>query len=227
MSAFSGVTLYFNKKDMSLPEAARQFHYSQANVLILECKEDELKTQFPQVYENLKSCNHHRDGRTPFVYGQDLVASWLFEDDFLAAINKSSVFHVSLDGADRNREILPNVRTSAASDYKIILPSGKERKLELMCDYTGFWAKTGRLHLRDAKYENMVSSKSLFVAVSVTTTETKFTLYDFSQEIPSTFIRSHRPYGGKPAREISIRASDMKPYTPETLISEIESVLGA
>ena len=225
MSAFSGVTLYFNKNGKSLPEAAKQFHYSQANVLILEGKENELKTQFPQIYSNLRSCGHHADRRTPLEYGRDLVASWLFEDDFLAAINTSPNVRVALDGADRNREILPNIRTSAGSDYKIILPSGVERKLELMCDYSGFWTKTGRLHLRDAKYENMVRSNSLFVAVSVTTAE--FTLYDFSREVPSVFIRSHRPFGGKPAHEISIRARDMKPYTPENLISEIESVLGA
>ncbi len=165
MGAFDGVKKCFNK---SLPEVAKQFHYSEANILILEGDEKGLQSKCPEIYNNLMSCRHHADRRTPIAYGQDLVASWLFEDTFLAALESSDQFRIELDGADRNRVVLSNVRTSAASDYKITGNNGVQRTLELMCDYTGFWARTGKLHLRDEKYTKMKNSQSIFIAVSVT-----------------------------------------------------------
>lgn len=222
MSAYSGVQDCFNRP---LADVARSLGYSEANIVILEGDEIKFRTAFPDVYNNLLSCRHHADARTPFQYGQDLVASWLFEDTFLAALKKAPSFHVELDGADKRREILPSVRTSAASDYCVSTHDGNTRKLELMCDYTGFWARTGKLHLRDDKYKKMQASGSLFVAVSVTSKE--FAIYDFLSNVSATYIPSHRLYGGKPAYELSINTEQMVPYTSEKLINEIAKALGA
>jgi hypothetical protein len=48
--------------------------------------------------------------------------------------------------------ILPNQGTSTSSDYIITSPSGNQVKMELINDYTGFWARNHTLHLRDNKY---------------------------------------------------------------------------
>ena len=221
MSAFNGVQYCFNRP---LADVARSLHYSEANIAILEGNENALKNKFPEVYSNLLSCKHHADARTPFQYGQDLVASWLFEDTFLLALEQSESFSISLDGADKGRAILPSAKTSAASDYKITTASGIVRNLELMCDYTGFWARTGKLHLRDEKFTKMQATKSIFIAVSVTTKE--FAVYDFSAPIQARYIASHRLYGGKPAYELDISSNMMKSYTSINLTQAIENTVG-
>ena len=221
MGAYSGVQLCFKKP---LAEVAKSLHYEESNIVILEGDETRLREEFPEVYKNLLSCKHHADARTPFQYGQDLVASWLFEDTFLLAFTKTDKLTINLDGADKKRVILSSVRTSAASDYLVSTGYGNSRKLELMCDYTGFWARTGKLHLRDEKYSKMKKSQSLFIAVSVTKKE--FAIFDFASPIPAKYLPRHFLYGGKPAYELNISSSLMIPYTSDNLIAEIEKALG-
>lgn len=219
MGAFVGVQSCFNKP---LIDIAISLGYDEDNILILEGNERGLRTQHLQTYQNLLSCSHHADRRTPIEYGQDLVASWIFEDTFLMALKRSSKFIIDLDGADRNRKILSNVQTSSSSDYLIRSQGGIPRKLELMSDYTGYWARTGKLHLRDAKYQGLQNSQSLFIAVSTVTKD--FALYDFGEMISAKYIPSHRPYGYKPAYELAISHDMMIPYTSNNLVQRIEAV---
>lgn len=220
MGAFEGVSKYFNKP---LVRVAEIFNYDDDNIVILEGDYEKLRVQFPDTYNNLVSCRHHADRRTPLEYGQDLVASWLFEDSFLESLRRSNSFEIELDGADKNRKILSNTKTSAASDYIIKTSSGERIKVELMCDYTGFWSRTNKLHLRDAKYIQLKKSKSLFIAVSPTTNE--FSLFDFSNDIQAKYIESHRPYGGKPAYELSISSNEMYELKTDVIIDVIETTI--
>ena len=176
MGAFTGAQTFFN---CPLVEVARRLGYSQDNVLILQGDLQALQNSFPETYRNIMSCRHHRDNRTPLEYAQDLVASWLVEDSFLEILNSNGL-RATLDGADRNRKILANVKTSASSDFTVSY-NGNSRKLELMNDYTGYWSRKGQLDLRDSKYQSLTAEQSLFLAVSTTTRE--FALYDFSEEI--------------------------------------------
>ena len=221
MGAFSGVKSCFNKP---LAEVAQSLHYDESNIVILEGDEIRLREEFPQVYNDLLSCRHHADGRTPLQYGQDLVASWLFEDMFLWAFKKTEKLTIKLDGADKKRIILPSAKTSAASDYLVSTAHGSSRKLELMCDYKDFWSNNGKLHLRDEKYTKMKASQSILIAVSVTLK--KFAIFDFARSIPAKFLTSHRPYGGKPVYEMDINPESMIAYTSNNLINEIEKAMG-
>ena len=74
-----------------------------------------------------------------------------------------------------------------------------------MNDYTGFWARSHKMHLWDNKYLKMQREKSLFLAVSMATRE--FALLDFTEEIPARLIPHHIPYGNKPAYELSLPSS--------------------
>ena len=92
-----------------------------------------------------------------------------------------------------------------------------------MNDYTGYWARTGSLDLRDSKYQSLTTEQSLFLAVSITTKE--FALYDFSEEIPARFIPSHYPYGGKPAYQISINSDMMEEATSHNITEAVKFCL--
>lgn len=215
MGAFEGVSKFFGQ---DLAVIAKKLNYSQANILVLEGKEYELKERYPQIYENIYSCGHHADHRTPMEYAKDLVASWIYEDFIIEELKDNGKFEVELDGADKNREILPNVKTSTNSDY--LISNGKIKlKLELMTDYKGYWDKTSKLDLRDFKYKKMRDSKSLLLAVSVASAS--FYIYDFRNTISATYISAHIPYGLKPAYQLNIPVSKMIKYSKNNLISEL------
>ncbi|MBQ6895088.1 MAG: hypothetical protein IJN40_06315 [Clostridia bacterium] len=215
MGAFSGAQYFFRHP---LVEVAQRLGYAQDNLLILQGDIQTLQNQFPETYRNIMSCRHHRDNRTPLEYAQDLVASWLVEDSFLDVLNSNGL-HAKLGGADRNRRILANVRTSASSDFTVYY-NGNSRRLELMNDYKGYWEQNGLLHLRDSKYKSLTAEQSLFLALSFTTRE--FQLFDFSESTPARFIPSHFPYGGKPAYEINITKNMMQVATPFNITEAIK-----
>lgn len=215
MGAFTGSQSFFK---YPLVEVARRLGYDQDNLLILQGDIDTLSNMYPETYRNILSCQHHRDNRTPLAYAQDLVASWLVEDSFLEVLNSNGLY-AELDGADQNRKILATAKTSASSDF-IVSYNGNSRKLELMNDYTGYWARTGLLDLRDSKYQRLSAEQSLFLAVSTTTKD--FALFDFSEEIRAHYIPSHRPYGGKPAYELSITNDMMFQTTPYNITAAIK-----
>ena len=89
-----------------------------------------------------------------------------------------------------------------------------------MNDYTGYWARTGLLDLRDSKYQRLSAEQSLFLAVSTTTKE--FALFDFGEAVSACDIHSHPPYGGKPAYEIKITKKMMLEATPYNLTEAIK-----
>lgn len=204
-----------------LVEKARAYNYPDSSVCVLNGDELELQTKYPNTYRNLLSCRHNRDSRTPFEYGQDLVASWLFED-FLVENLMNSSLDISGAGADKDREILPHTKVASSSDC-IVSSNGKQRLLELMCDYTGYWTETGKMELRDAKFKRMQDSKSLFLGVS--TTNNKYILLDMSGEFEAKFIPAYFLYGYKPAYSIKLPNSSMKDLDFAQLASDIKKIL--
>ncbi len=215
MGAFANLGSFFGE---NLVTIAKKCGYHQSNILILESKIEQLQNEYPNVYKALNSCTHHRDSRTPLQYAQDLVASWLFEDYILQLCSENGL-DIEGDGADKNREILSSAKVSASSDSLVTL-NGKSRPMEIMTDYGGYWSRTGLLDLRDSKYMKLENSRSLFLGFS--TKDNKYLLIDFSEPVPSKYIRSHFPYGGKPAYQISCKGLLQK-FDINKVISEIKS----
>lgn len=218
MGAYSGVSQFFGRP---LDQIATELGYAMDNILILKGDLQSLKEDYPATYNNMMTCLHHADRRTPLEYAQDLVASWLIEDYFLTALS-SDQYSISLDGADRNRKILSSARTSASSDFLVSM-NGYNLKLELMNDYTGFWRKNQVLHLRDAKYRQLRRAGSLFIAIAVPSGE--FAIYDFRKDIPARYIASHLLYGGKPAYELSIPRSSLIPIQEKNMEQAIVAAI--
>lgn len=214
MGAYDGVRKFFGRP---LDDVAAELGYDEDNILILQGKEPELQTRYPQTYENICSCKHQRDCRAPMEYAQDLVASWLMEDYYLECL-RSRDYTLRRSGADRERKILPRAKVSASSDF-LVEAEGHSIRLELMNDYTGFWEKQHVLHLRDDKYERLEESGSLFIAIAVPSG--KFAIYDFREEIEATYIPKHFLYGGKPAYELPIPAEMLCPIEGDNMAQAI------
>lgn len=221
MGAYEGLNSFFNG---SLCDYAVQYGYDDSNILILEGNLTELQQNHLQIYENLLSCGHHSDSRTPIKYGQDLVASWVFEDFFLNEM-QSAGLNISLSGADRNRTILPNQRTSTSSDYIITAPSDNQILMELVNDYTGFWAKNQKLHLRDNKYSQLQRNNCLLLAIALSPQTQKYAIFDFREVIPAHLIPKHRPFGYKPAYELQIPSDMLHDFSITNVKNHISSII--
>lgn len=218
MGAFSQLSAYYSE---GLVRKAKELNYSDSNLLILIGDEQALKTKYPDVYDNLLSCGHNKEGRTYMEYARDLVASWIFEDDLMAQLRMGGLI-IEGAGADKKREILASNKVSASSDCVV---SWKEKSilLEIMSDYKGYWTRYGQMDLRDDKYTKLEKSLSLFLGIS--TKDQKFIFLDFGTDIKATYIPSHRPYGGKPAYQIKFDRSSLLPFNVGQLVELIKSAI--
>lgn len=218
MGSFKYLNKFYHN---NLVEKAIELGYREDNLLILKGDKKSLLEKWPQTYNNLKTCSHHKDERSFLEYGQDLVASWVFEDDFLKMMKEQGLI-IKSSGSDKERVILSNKNVSSSSDFHVLL-DGNIVSLELMSDYTGYWSKEGQVDLRDSKFNKMKKEKSLFVGLSLT--DDLFIIKDFSKDIEFTYIRNHRPYGFKPAYRFSIDKSNLIPFTFKKLSEMIKKYI--
>lgn len=144
--------------DDTMINIAKKMGYKEENIIILENNETKLLQKFPDVYQNLLTCNHNRDNRSIMEYAQDLVCSWVFEDYLIYNLKLFGI-DIKLSGNDRNREILKNKSVSSNPDY-LITYNRKTAFIELANDYTGYWRRAGKCDLRDDKFNHIKSKIS-------------------------------------------------------------------
>ena len=130
---------------------AREVNYSKENYLILARRNKQLQKEFPQIWENIQGCAYCADGRAPIEYARDLVASWLVEDYFLHLLTEAG-YEAAAAGADKKRTILQYCQTGAECDFQIRL-GGQVFHVEFLCDYTGYWCRTG--HVDPVSYTHL------------------------------------------------------------------------
>ena len=125
-------------------------------------------------------------------------------------------------GADKNREILPNTKVSSSSDCTVSY-QGRQRGLEIMNDYTGWWKKTHHIDLRDQKYNKIVRTNAIFLGVS--NSDNSYVLIDDMASFPSKFIQAHAPYGFKPAYQLTITDANLCPLDFKALATQIKGLI--
>jgi hypothetical protein len=217
VGSFYGLSKYFH---YGIIDKAKELGYDESNILLLSGEETLLKKRYPKVYNRLLSCVHQRDSRTPFEYGRDLVASWVFEDCVIQSLQDSGL-DVKHNGADKNRKILQDEQVMSDSDAVIHI-NGKDIPIEIMCDYTGFWSHHGIIDLRDNKYQKLKKTNSLFLGFS--TTDDILITIDFSKEIKVNYIQSHKPYGGKSCRSVILQPEYVRTFTKQAVVDSVKEM---
>lgn len=204
MGAYSYLTRLCERHGQTVVELAQILNYPISTILLLEGDINGLKCMCPEIYDNLVSCVHQRDNRTTKEYGMDMVASWLIEDCVRIRLQQAGCT-ITSNGADSNRVLLSRDDISAAADFTVTLNSGTKRPMELVCDYTGFWMRSGKLHLRDDKYSDLVHNKTILLGIDII--NQKFFLIDFAKDrknLQMKKIQNH-PVWSKPAIEIELK----------------------
>lgn len=161
MSIFREIQQLFSKP---LQEIAKVLGYPDSTICVLSGSKVAVKTKYPAIYNNIQSCRHNRDARTPMQYAMDLAASWVMEDYIIEQLKNNGLI-VLKAGEDKERIILPDKNVSSNSDC-LVEYDGKSRHLELMNDYKGYWNRYQKMDLRDDKFLKLQNEKSLFLGVS-------------------------------------------------------------
>lgn len=203
MGAYSFLTNICDAAGKTPLHMAEAFGYPEPTQLVLAGKLEVLREKYPEEYRALVSCRGQRDNRSVEQYGQDLAASWIFEDCIFNRLNHTG-YEVRRNGADAGREFLDAGRVRYESDFVIEDGRGERRKLELVCSYTGYWEETGRLHLRMDKYNQLVNERVMLLGIDAKAK--RFFLIDFGSVFqPSAIYVPHHTPWDKPAYEITLR----------------------
>ena len=217
MGAYTNAPLLL---DRPVLEAAQEYGYSEPNLLLLSGEDEELLLNFPAIYEDIQSCAHNADARSPMDYARDLVASWVVEDWFLRLLGETGC-KASAVGSDRCRNILPGGVISSTSDFQVRY-QGQELRVELLCDYTGFWRRHGKIDLRDAKYQHLRRERALVFGADALWQ--RAILLDMGEEIPGIVqVGSYKPYGGKPAVRVPCRDEEFFPLEASRLAERLHA----
>lgn len=211
--------------DESMVNIARQMGYSEDNILILENNINKLMVDYPDVYDNLKSCRHNRDSRTEIEYAQDLVCSWIFEDYLLLNLRLNGL-DVELSGADCERKILRSSSVSSKSDI-VVKENNKKIYIELVNDYKGYWLKNNKVDLRDDKYLHVKNlslgdNKSLLLGIDFC--NKKFFLFDIDNNQDVRYEAFHYAYR-KPAYSINLKNTIYHDFSFKEICNEVKRYL--
>ena len=190
---------------MSVADVARQFGYGNSAVALVDKNRTvPYSKQYPKEYANLASCKHQRDSRTEDEYGMDIVATWTVENFIVLRLEEAGC-KVTLSGADCCREILPCGRVEGTADMTVSYGKYGPRKVELVCDGTEFWARTGKMHLRDEKFNHLVKENAILLGIDMM--NRKFYMFDASALSGNDAVKKleRHPVWKKPAVEIDLK----------------------
>lgn len=204
-----------------LVSIATKLCYPDSSICVLNGDETNLKNKYPEIFKKLESCRYNSDKRSPIKYGQDLVASWVYEDFLISTLTDMGL-QIKKTGTDRNREILANTDISASSDCTVTY-NEISRKLELMSDYKCCWNKYKKIDFRDKKYIKMCDEKAIFLGVAPL--KHQYVILDFSIKPKAKLIPHHYPYGNKPVYQIKIMKSNLQNIDFKKIAEEIQNLL--
>lgn len=203
MSIYEKIDRLFIERGTSVYKEAEKLNFGPVNLAILAGNMEYVKVNAPATYQNVMSCSHQADARSPFVYVRDIVASWVYEEYVRDVLTARCGFDVELAGADKDRTILPTSKVSNSADFIWHRADGPDRSIELVCDYGGFWSQKCVMHLRDNKYIHLKESGSILMGID--SKNRMVYLIDFANnKIHAQYLLSHHAYGDKPAYAIAL-----------------------
>lgn len=207
--------------EMPLESLAKKLNYSESNIFVLEGNEEKLKTLYPDVYENILSCVHNRDGRSPMEYARDLVSSWIFEDYMVQKFNGLG-YNLHLSGKDKERVILSHSKVGSDSDV-IFEYDNYKLNIEIMNDYSNYWERNKTLDLRDNKFNKLLQTSSVLLAISLI--NRTYSIIPINEELDYKYIPFHRPYGGKPAYQINLKSIKFYNFKIVDIIENLKEII--
>lgn len=152
------------------------------------------------IKSQLHNLSHHRDSRSAYEYGQELITNWLFEDIIALILCQDSELQITKTGKDSNRTFLSN--PTADPDLTVTFQN-TDYEIELVADYSGFWSRNGVIDLRDAKFDKILNTEnSMLMGVDFESSET---LIGIPEQMEVSYTESH-PFWNKPAHRVTVES---------------------
>lgn len=107
---------------------------------------------------------HLKDRRSALEYGVNLVLGWLVEDAVAAWFRQAGAT-VFRTGSDEGRDFLSRAQVSQDADLSVAV-DGKQRPVEVLCDWKDTWRLQGHLDLRDNKYTRLRAEGALILGLA-------------------------------------------------------------
>ena len=159
----------------------------------------------------------YRDERSTLAYAIDLILGWIIEDLFVKWCQINEINAV-LDGKDSGRELLSKSGQIGGKADILLRNSGK--KIEVIQDYSNFWARNKIGHLRNEKLDQLLADSTILLGF----TENQVYFFNFGDHVTRqaimadrTLIPRHKYFGNKPAWEI--------PFTNPMTMTALRKVL--
>lgn len=142
-------------------------------------------------------CNlpYHRDARSSIEYGVDLALGWMVEDCLAHELKRQGA-KLSLTGHDSEREYLLANEISQDPDLRVAW-RGKERRVEVMCDWLDTWRTYNHLDLRDSKFSRLKAEDAILFGIAPLSAQ-GLVLATRCDSGAFAFNPSIKGYGGKP-----------------------------
>lgn len=183
----------------------------------------------------LYGTRHHRNARSPRQYAADLLLGWLLEDGILQLFQRHGIT-ATASGSDADRFLKQGAQVTEEPD--LCVTYDKERWwLDILADYPtkqgkpSFWKDTKRCHLRDNKFLRLVeyarNEDEHAGVIGIVIKEQEYFWLEITPELADEMdnpppkgrrirrIKTHWPYGGKPAVELKLRRLGVQ-YFPLT-----------
>lgn len=169
-----------------------------------------------KIEKELSEMKEKRDNRTTLEYAKELILAKVKEyflmDYFYTLYGEKYFFN----GGERGELFLLKEKDITSETDWI---SEKGEFVEVTDDYTGFWQRSGIMHMRYNKLPNLVKLARKGNEVFVLGVDLENKAYGFIRIEPNISLEYHsnfKPFGGKPAYSMAIDTSVFKALDIET-----------
>ena len=160
--------------------------------------------------------NAFRDNRKPEEYAANLVLGWILEDSIAIAAAGENI-GVRLSGSDSRRQFLTANSISGTHDLEIINSHGPS-KVEIVCDYTNWWANNP-CDLRHNKVQKL--NGSWLCGISLQGPNYFLLKVDLKDPRNLSYVDNHEKWN-KPAWQITNVKSLLRPI--DSLVVDLAAI---
>jgi len=183
--------------------------------------------------ERVKGTRHHRNHRDVRTYIGDLLLGWVVQDAVTILLRKAG-YECHPAGADAARQLLTGHQVTEEPDLWLRTPTGEIWWLDVLTDYPmkggalSYWLEKRRCDLRDNKFKRLMEKRQEEGAqvglIGISVGAKKYfglaLTNDLMEELENPpkrnrriqRIKTHWPYGGKPAISLNLRLLGVQFY---------------
>lgn len=197
--------LISNFIEMDIAEKLRSLGFAEEYVDIVQGRMNK------DISDKLSKMNQKRDGRNALRYGQDLILPKMIEY-FLIDYFKTTYYQDYYFNGGEGEELFLLKESEITNDSDLM--NDRNEYIEVVSDYTGFWAKSGIMHFRNNKLPQLMhlarNQKVSILAVDIKNDSYGF--IELNDEVITKYHESIAGFNGKSGWSIEVDTSEFEKF---------------